>query len=87
MERPSDESVRNVYSGLSRLNDALQHTFYGSDMHDHEFHGGKDTWYFPEGVREKLKDNKRYRVWYTRHDAADPCDTSSDYHVYYIKEI
>lgn len=87
MERPSDESVRKAYSGLLRLDDALQHTFYGSQMHDSKFHGGEDTWSFPEGVREKLKDNERYRVWYTRHDAADPCDTSSHYCVYYIKKI
>lgn len=87
MERPSDESVRNVYSGLLRLDDALQHTFYGSQMHDSKFHGGEDTWSFPEGVREKLKDNELYRVWYTKHDAADPCDTSCHYCVYYIKKI
>ena len=87
MERPSDESVRKAYSGLLRLGDALQHTFYGSQMHDSKFHGGEDTWSFPEGVREKLKDNERYRVWYTKHDAADPCDTSCHYCVHYIKKI
>lgn len=62
---------------------------YGSKMKDHQVGVYKDwvRWYFPKGVKKKLKDEKLYKVWYESHDAADPMDSSMSYDVIYIEEI
>lgn len=86
MDKPSDEDARNVNHGIHGLSDIPCQVYYGREMHNHSYHGGETTWSFPDGVREKLNDDKLYRVWNTWHDAADPYDTSTHHTVYYIEE-
>ncbi len=86
MPKPTDEEVRNVLQGILEFSDIPCHTFFGSEMKDRQYHAGETTWSFPKGVREKIQDDKMYHVWYTSHSPADPYDTSTFYHVYYIEE-
>lgn len=44
-------------------------------------------WCYPNGVEEKIEDDKTYKVWFNYRDAADPCDSTTWYHVKYIEEV
>jgi len=87
MKKPSDEYVRNIYSGILKFEDIPHQTYYGYEMHDSLHHGGETTWSFPNGVREKILDDKIYDVWNICCDASDPYDTSVHHVVYYIEEL
>ena len=87
MKKPSDEELRRQTYGIRDFEDLSNHVFAGHEMHNRSYHAGETTWTFPEGIREKIKDDRLYDVWYTKHYPSDPYDTSSHYRVYYIKEI
>lgn len=58
---------------------------YGKNLHDYEPQYGDPTyWIYPEGVEEKIEDDKKYKVWYTSRDAADPADSTTWNYVQYI---
>ena len=60
----------------------------GKYLHTDEPHYGDPTyWIYPEGVEEKIEDDKKYRVWYTSRDAADPADSTTWNYVKYIQYI
>lgn len=61
----------------------------GSQLHStHPEYGDSDYYiYHCEGVEEQIKDDKLYKVWYSRRDASDPQDSTSWYHIYYIEEV
>lgn len=87
-ERPSDDSIRSDrYTNARTLDELEQTIFSGARMHDSQHSGGEDTWRFPDGVEEKIKDDRKYKIWYRWSDASDPCDTSTFYRVYYIEEV
>ena len=44
-------------------------------------------WRYPNGVEEKIEDDKTYKVWFDYRDAADPYDSTTCYHVKYIEEV
>ena len=44
-------------------------------------------WRYPNGIEEKIEDDKTYKVWFEYRDAADPCDSTTWYHVKYIEEV
>jgi len=44
-------------------------------------------WIYPEGIEEKIEDDKIYEVWYTSRDAADPADSTRWNYVKYIQCI
>jgi hypothetical protein len=44
-------------------------------------------WCYPNGVEEKIEDDKTYKFWGEYRDAADPCDSTTWYHVKYIEEV
>lgn len=44
-------------------------------------------WRYPNGVEEKIEDDKTYKVWFDYRDAADPCDSTTWYLVKYIEEV
>ena len=44
-------------------------------------------WCYPNGVGEKIEDDKRYKVWFEYRDSADPYDNTTWYHVKYIEEV
>jgi len=44
-------------------------------------------WIYPEGIEEKIKDDKLYKVWYSYKDAADPADSTTWNYVKYIENI
>jgi putative resolvase len=88
MEKPTDDEIlHDIYTGASRLSELTNSILLGSRMHDHSYHAGEETWTFPDGVREKIEDDKKYDVYYETHTPSDPYDTSSHHHVYYIEEI
>lgn len=61
---------------------------YGRDLHTDEPRYGDPTyWIYPEGVEEKIEDDKYYKVWYTWKDASDPADSTTWNYVKYIKYI
>lgn len=87
MKRPTDEELmKNPYIKVP-LSSLSTHIFYGSQMHTERFGADETVWHFPAGIQQKLKDDKRYKVWYTRRDASDPADLSTYYTVYYIEEV
>lgn len=44
-------------------------------------------WCYPNGVKEKIEDDKTYKVWFEYRDAADPYDSTTWYYVKYIEEV
>lgn len=87
MDKPTDEMVRHYrYNGPRSLDECYQDIKYGRDMVDEEYHGGESVWSFPEGIKDKIENDKKYSVWYDYRDSIDPSDTSIHYTVYYIEE-
>lgn len=61
---------------------------YGRDLHTDEPRYSDPTyWIYPEGVEEKIEDDKYYKVWYTWKDASDPADSTTWHYVKYILYI
>ena len=62
---------------------------YGKDLHSSKpsMYSDPDYWYYPEGVEEKIEDDKKYKVWYTRRCASDPGDMTTWNHIKYICHI
>lgn len=61
---------------------------YGKNLHDYiPQYGDPKYWTYPEGVEEKIEDDKLYRVWYTSSDAADPSDSTVWNKVQYITYV
>lgn len=61
---------------------------YGKNLHDYiPQYGDPKYWTYPEGVEEKIEDDKVYRVWYTSSDAADPSDNTVWNKVQYITYV
>lgn len=57
----------------------------GKYLHTDEPRYGDPTyWIYPEGIEEKIEDDKKYKVWYTSRDAADPADSTTWNYVQYI---
>lgn len=76
-KRPSQDRLDCLYNG----------TLKGSNMRTYRFGPNENVWNFPDGVEEKIEDDKEYKVWYTWHDASDPADMSTYHRVYYIEEV
>lgn len=60
----------------------------GSFMHDRVTNSVYNDWckfYFPNGVRKKIKDDEYYKVWYNYSEASDPMDSSCQYNIEYIE--
>ena len=70
MEFPDELPSRNMISKGKYL-----HT-------DEPRYGDPTYWIYPEGIEEKIENDKKYKVWYTSRDAADPCDSTN-----YVKYI
>jgi len=91
MKRPTDEEIaNNVYANAWKLDMLSQQLRYGRDMHTHvvnSTYGDEERWHFPKDVKDKIKDDTLYKIWYRFRDAADPMDSSCSYTVYYIEEI
>ena len=63
---------------------------YGKDMHDYvtnSIYNDWCRWYFPNGIKYRIKDDQLYLVWYHYRDASDPQDSSCSYSVYYIERV
>lgn len=73
MECPDELPSRNMISEGKYL-----HT-------DEPRYGDPTYWIYPEGIEEKIEDDKKYKVWYTSRDAADPCDSTTWNYVQYIR--
>ena len=79
MSRP-DAIDKKHYDTMVRL---------GSRLHDTKpDYGDPDYYRYPsKEIEAKVKDNKFYKVWYTRDDASDPADSTSWYTIHYIEEM
>ena len=78
----------HVYTHASKVDDLRSDIFWGCDIHTYKpTYGDPTYWHYEKGVEEKIKDDCQYKVWYTWSDAADPCDSTTRYHVWYIEEI
>ena len=87
MEKPTDEMVRRYrYNDPRFLDECCQDIRYGRYMIDEKYHGGESVWSFPEGIKDKIENDKKYRVWYDYRTSSDPSDISIHYTVYYIEE-
>ena len=73
MECPDELPSRNMISEGKYL-----HT-------DEPRYGDPTYWIYPKGIEEKIEDDKKYKVWYTSRDAADPCDSTTWNYVQYIR--
>lgn len=85
-KRPSREELKERF-GFDRLDNLRHDIFKGSHMRTYRFGADENVWTFPDDLKEKIEDDKDYKVWYTWHDAADPADMSTYHHVYYIEEV
>lgn len=85
MEKPADEEIMlDPHTGaISRLSELSQGKFYGHEMENDKY----TFWHFPKGVKEKIKKDSRYYVYYHWHDTADSSDPTTYYDVYYIEEL
>ena len=68
------EKPKNLY-----LNSLCHRFMYGREMKDELYEA---TWIFPNGIKEKLKDDEKYFVWY---DYRNSLGSSLNYTVYYIE--
>lgn len=60
----------------------------GKYLHtDEPMYDDPTYWIYPEGVEEKIEDDKKYKVWYTQRDAADPADSTTWNYVKYIQHV
>ena len=87
---------REVIDGLQRgalKSESGVPFIYGQDdlcccLHDYKpQYGDPRYWTYPEGVEEKIEDDKVYRVWYISSDAADPSDSTIWNKVQYITYV
>lgn len=82
-------ALNSQYPDLMECPDKLpscNRIFEGKYLHTNEPKYGDPTyWIYPEGVEEKIEDDKKYRVWYYSKDAADPADWTIWNHVEYIQ--
>lgn len=63
---------------------------YGRDMQDRIVNSvflDKETWAFPEGVKENIKDDELYLVWFVWQDSADMRNESVKNKVIYIEKV
>ena len=58
---------------------------YGREMRTESWGCTENVWFLPDGV--ELKDDARYKVWYTWRDSADSSNSSMYYKVHYIEEL
>ena len=76
MDKPSEHMLR--YAAVSlRKGYSIKTSSYS----------GNTYWIYPNGVGEKIEDDKTYKVWFEYRDAADPYDSTTWYHVKYIEEV
>lgn len=76
-----DEILKKA--NIKSLEDLDKTTRFGYQLENDE-----DTYYiFPKGVKEKIKRDGRYRIYYKWHDSADSSDSTTWYHIFYIEEL
>lgn len=92
MDNVNDTKMMEIPTEWGYYNeDITKHTpdiLYGKNMRDYVTNSTYDDWcrwYFPDGIKDKIKDDQLYIVWYRYHDASDPQDSSCQYNVYYIE--
>ena len=78
MEKPSERELLGVTIGFERGKDIKTRFPKYSDP---------TYWCYPNGVEEKIEDDKTYKFWGEYRDAADPCDSTTWYLVKYIEEV
>ena len=93
--------IKDVKKYVIELNNSIPHLMecpkelpssyiraYGRDLHtDEPKYSDPTYWIYPEGVEEKIEDDKYYKVWYTWKDASDPADSTTWNYVKYIQHI
>lgn len=77
MEKPSDNELRCVVRIGTEKGKYIKTSTYS----------GNTYWGYPNGVEEKVEDDKTYKVWVYYRDASDPCDSTTCYQVKYIEEV
>ena len=85
-KRPSEKELQEKV-GYTRLDNMRHDVFWGCNIKTTRFGADETVWTYPEGVEDKIDDDRAYKLWYTWHDAADPADLSTYHHVYYIEEV
>ena len=78
MEKPSERELLGVTIGFKKGK------FIKSRFPEYS---DPTYWRYPNGVEEKIEDDKTYKVWFEYRDAADPYDSTTWYHVKYIEEV
>lgn len=78
MEKPSEYELNNTRTNIEK----------GKYIKTRCYSYGDSTyWCYPNGVEEKIEDDKTYKVWFNYRDSADPADFTTWYHVKYIEEV
>ena len=78
-----------VYTRANCVDKMSSDFFIGKDMHTYAPRYGDPTYwnYTNKSVEKEIKDDSLYKVWFTYHDSADPCDSTTSYCVYYVEEV
>lgn len=78
IDKPSESELKYMMSSID----------YGRNIHTEEPKYEDPTyWYYPEGVEEKIQDDKIYEVWFDFRDSSDPFNNTTWKTVKYIEEI
>jgi len=79
MIRPSEDILDRCSTRTSRGSLILT---------DEPKYGDPHYWIYPNPeIEAKIKEDRLYKVWYTRRDAQDPADSTTWNTVYYVEEI
>jgi hypothetical protein len=76
MEKPSEQVLKYVTDSILK-GYIIKTSSYSCNTY----------WCYPNGIEEKIEDDKTYKVWFEYRDAADPFDSTTWYHVKYIEEV
>lgn len=78
MEKPSEHELKHLRIDIDKGENIKTYT---------PQYGDPTYWRYPNGVEEKIDDDKTYKVWFNYRDAADPADSTTWYYVKYIEEV
>lgn len=81
MEKPSEYNLKYVRTNIDKGK------YIKTRFPQYRPYIDPTYWCYPNGVKEKIEDDKTYKVWFEYRDAADPDDYTTWYHVKYIEEL
>lgn len=90
-KKPTDEEIQEKSPwGYHKLSDFSTKIFKGHQLFETkpDFLGDyKHVNFFDKSVKDKIKEDKYYKCWYSYRDASDPADSSEYFYFAYVEEV